>query len=141
MNDLYLKYFANVRWTELILAVGVAALGKLQMTVQGGGKLDQHALIEAATVGLGVGWAYLRMPKGQADNTPPQVLSADLPPQTLVAGLPPGVDATGPAHDVTAEIATAAVQTALGPIGAAAPDLASNIVKELGRVLKRGIRL
>lgn len=132
MNDLYLKYFANVRWTELILAVGVAALGKLQLTVQGGGKLDQQSLIEAATVGLAMGLAYLRMPK---DSSPEAI------PPAIVGDLPPGVDATGPAHDVSADVATAAVQAALGPVGAAAPDLAGNIVKELGRVLKRGIRL
>jgi hypothetical protein len=129
MNELYLKYFANVRWTELALAIGVATLGKLQLTVQGGGKLDQHAVIEAATVGLSVGWAYLRMPKGQADA-----------PSVQVDDLPPGVDATGPAHDVPAEVATAAVESVLGPVGAAAPELAGNIVNELRRVLKRGIK-
>lgn len=86
--------------------------------------------MKALSLGAGVAWAYLRMPKAGEDD-----------PLTSVDVLPPGVDETGPAHDVSADAVTAAISGALGPIGAAAPDLAVNITKELGRVLKRGIRL
>ena len=136
-NDFYVKYFANVRWTELLLAVGVAALGKLQMSVQGGGKVDQHAVIEALSVGAGVGWAFLRVPK----QPPTEDGIATGPPAASVDGLPVGVDSTGPAHDVGHDVVTEAISGALPPaLVAVAPDLASNITKELGRVLRRGIR-
>ena len=144
MNELWNKYFAGVRWPELILAVAVAVLGKLQMDVQGGKSIDQHAIMEALSVGASVGWAYLRMPK----NPDPEAQSETI----LHSGgtisnsggegeLPPGVDDTGPKDDVHADAVTKVISSVLPPaLSAVAPDLAGNITKELGRVLKRGIR-
>jgi hypothetical protein len=137
MKNLYDTYFANVRWVELLLAVGVAVLGDLQVTIATGGKLDQEALLKAGGVGLAVGWAYLRMPKVPTESEAPEIDLAGLTPGSL----PDGVDATGPAHDVKPDAVEAAISSILPPIvAAAAPDLAKNITKELGRVLKRGIR-
>jgi hypothetical protein len=138
MKNLYDTYFANVRWVELLLAVGVAVLGDLQVAIATGGKLDQEALLKAAGVGLAVGWAYLRMPKVPTESEDPEIDFGSLAPGSL----PDGVDATGPAHDVKPDAVEAAISSILPPIvAAAAPDLARNITKELGRVLKRGIRL
>jgi hypothetical protein len=138
MNDLYLKYFANVRWVEMLLAVGIAILGDLQVAVASGGKITQEALLKAGGVGLAVGWAYLRMPKSEVETEAPEIDFGSLTPGSL----PDGVDATGPAHDVKPDAVEAAISSILPPIvAAAAPDLARNITKELGRVLKRGIRL
>ncbi len=120
---------SGTRWFELALVVAVAVLGNLQMKVQGSGKLDSHAWIEASLTGLGAALVYLRAPKATETAAP------------SVGGLPEGVDATGPQDDIPAHIAEAAVKAALGPVGAAAPELAGNVVKEIGRVLKRGIRL
>lgn len=120
---------SGTRWFELALVVAVAVLGNLQMKIQSAGKIDQHAWIEASLTGVGAALVYLRAPKA----TEPSAPSTD--------GLPPGVDATGPQDDIPAQVAEAAVKAALGPIGAAAPELAGNVVKEIGRVLKRGIRL
>jgi hypothetical protein len=135
----YQIYFANVRWVELLLAVGVAVLGDLQVTIGTGGKINQESLLKAATVGLAVGWAYLRMPKvSDAESEEPDTDFANLP----SGSLPAGVDATGPSHDVAADIVESAISGLLPPIVAkAAPDLAKNIVGELGRVLRRGIKL
>lgn len=138
MKNLYDTYFANVRWVELLLAVGVAVLGDLQVTLGTGGKINQDSLLKAAGVGLAVGWAYLRMPKNPTDAESPEIDFGSLTPGSL----PEGVDATGPAHDVKPDAVEAAISSILPPIvAAAAPDLARNITKELGRVLKRGIRL
>jgi hypothetical protein len=137
MNSLYQTYFANVRWVELLLAVGVAVLGDLQVTVTTGGKLDSEALLKAAGVGLAVGWAYLRMPKAHEEVEPADIDFAALP----SGSLPEGIDATGPAHDVKPDVVEAAISSILPPIvAAAAPDLAKNVTKELGRVLRRGIK-
>jgi hypothetical protein len=138
MNSLYQTYFANVRWVELLLAVGVAVLGDLQVTVTTGGKLDSEALLKAAGVGLAVGWAYLRMPKApDAESEAADIDFAALSP----GALPEGIDATGPAHDVKPDVVEAAISSILPPIvAAAAPDLAKNVTKELGRVLRRGIK-
>ncbi len=130
MKSLYGKYFSGVRWVELALVMGIATLADLQLKVQAGIKLDQSAFIESGLKGLGAGLIYLRVPKGSEEPAP-----------VAVDGLPPGVDATGPADDIPATVAEAAVKAALGPIGAAAPDLAGDIVAEMGRVLRRGIRL
>lgn len=131
MNALYLKYFANVRWVELIMAFGIAVLGDLQLTVQGGGKLDQQSVIKAVGIGAGVAWAYLRMPKEPAKAAEASVDGI---------ALPEGIDATGPADDVAAEIVQEALQALLLPsVGAAAPSIAQNATRELGRVIKRGI--
>jgi hypothetical protein len=138
MKNLYDTYFANVRWVELLLAVGIAILGDLQVAVASGGKMDQEALLKAGGVGLAVGWAYLRMPKAEVEAESPEIDFGSLTPGSL----PDGVDATGPAHDVKPDAVEAAISSILPPIvAAAAPDLARNITKELGRVLKRGIRL
>ena len=132
MNDLYLKYFANVRWVELLLSVGVAVLGDLQVTIGTGGKVDKESLLKAAGVGLAVGWAYLRVPKAPVSS--PRLPSS--------ASLPDGVDDTGPADDVEPSVLESAIAAALPPgVGAVVPDLAGNIAKEVGRVLRRGIRL
>ncbi len=57
------------------------------------------------------------------------------------APVAPGqADETGPADDIGKDIVVGAVNAALGPM-AAVPDLAENVVNELGRVLRRGIRL
>lgn len=120
---------SGTRWFELALVVAVAVLGNLQMRAQGGGKLDSQAWIEASLTGLGAALVYMRAPKATEALVP----STD--------GLPEGVDATGPQHDVPAHIVEATVKAALGPVGAAAPELAGNVVKEIGRVLNRGIRL
>lgn len=135
MNKLYDTYFANVRWVELLLAVGVAVLGDLQITVASGGKITQETLLKAASVGLAVGWAYLRMPKAEATDN-------DIDFGALSPGsLPAGVDATGPSHDVAHEAVESAISAVMPPIvSAAAPELASNITKELGRILRRGIK-
>lgn len=135
-NDFYVKYFANVRWMELLFVVISAISGKLLLTVQNGGKLDQHALLEALGVGAGVGWAFLRVPK----SAPTEDGIATGAPAVSVEGLPAGVDATGPAHDVGHDVVTEVISKALGPVSALAPDMASNITAELGRVLRRGIR-
>ena len=123
MNDLYLKYFANVRWTELILAFGVAVLGDLQLSVQGGGKVTQEAILKALGVGAGVAWAYLRIPKvaTPGDTAPPVVAdnSGAVVPDTH--------------PDVVTEVIESVLPTMLK---AAAPDLAKNITAELGRTLK-----
>lgn len=131
MNNLYQTYFVGVRWVELALAFGLAVLGDLQLTVQGGGQVNQQTVLKSVGIGAGVAWAYLRMPK---DGKPA--------PPVVVDGLPPGVDETGPAHDVEPSAVERAVTAVLPPaVVAMAPDLPGNIVKEMGRVLKRGIRL
>lgn len=120
---------SGTRWFELALVVAVAVLSNLQMKAHSNAKLDTNAWIEASLTGLGAALVYLRAPKA----TEPLAPSTD--------GLPEGVDATGPQDDIPAQVAEAAVKAALGPVGAAAPELAGNIVAELGRVLRRGIRL
>ena len=65
--NLYQTYFANVRWVEFFLAVGMAILGKLQLTVQNGGKIDQRATLEALGAGGVVAWAFLRVPKSKEE--------------------------------------------------------------------------
>ena len=132
MNELYLKYFAGVRWVELALAFGAAVLGDLQLTVHAGGKVDQQATLKAVGVGAGIAWAYLRMPKDPGKESAP----------VLVEGttLPEGIDATGPADDVAAEVVHEALTKVLAPsLGPAAENVAGNVVKEIGRVVKRGI--
>lgn len=132
MNAFYIKYFANVRWVELILAFAVAVITNLQLSINAGSKLDQATVIKALGVGAGVAWAYLRMPKEPAKA-----------PETSVEGttLPEGIDATGPADDVAAEVVQEALQALLLPsVGAAAPTIATNATKELARVIKRGIK-
>jgi len=58
------------------------------------------------------------------------------------AALPGQADETGPADDVEPSIVEAAINAALPPaVGAVAPELAGNIAKEVGRVLRRGIKL
>jgi hypothetical protein len=58
------------------------------------------------------------------------------------AALPGQADETGPADDVEPSIVEAAINAALPPaVGAVAPELAGNIAKEIGRVLRRGIKL
>lgn len=137
MNTLYKTYFANVRWVELLLAVGVAVLGDLQVTVSSGGKINQESLLKAGGVGLAVGWAYLRMPKAERESASEDIDFGAMAPGSL----PAGVDATGPAHDVAADVVEEAISGLLPPVVAkAAPDLAKNIVGELGRVLRRGIK-
>lgn len=67
---------------------------------------------------------------------------------TPKAELPDGVDETGPADDVDHEVVKEAVEGTLiklvgkdNPVLAlAVPTLADNVVKEVGRVLNRGIR-
>jgi hypothetical protein len=136
--NLYQTYFANVRWVEFFLAVGMTILGKLQLTVQNGGKIDQRATIEALCAGGAVAWAFLRVPKSKDEVREEGVDFGSLTPGSL----PAGVDATGPSHDVAADVIEDAISGLLPPIVAkAAPDLAKNIVGELGRVLRRGIKL
>jgi len=136
MNALYLKYFAGVRWVELTLSVAVTIIGDLQLTVQGGGKIDQNAVLKALGLGAGVAWAYLRIPKDKSASAP--VEPATAPDGT---SLPPGVDATGPADDAHVDVVEKVITGVMPPtLAAAAPELAGNIAKELGRVLKRGIR-
>lgn len=135
--NLYQTYFAKVRWVELLLSVGVAVLGDLQVTVASGGKINQESLLKAGGVGLAVGWAYLRMPKAQEESEETDTDFASLPPGSL----PAGVDATGPSHDVASDVVETAIKSAIPPlVSAAAPELAGNITKELGRVLRRGIK-
>ena len=126
MNDLYMKYFAGVRWVELALAFGVAVLSDLQLTVASGVPLNQPVVVKALAHGASVAWAYLREPK-----TPDP--EAAIPAQQLTEGAP-----TVP--DVAGEIVHAVVVKALGPM-AAVPDLAENIVKELARMPHWRIRL
>ncbi len=59
------------------------------------------------------------------------------------APVAPGqADETGPADDVEPDVVAQVVSAALPPaVVAMAPDLPANIVKEVGRVLRRGIRL
>ena len=136
MKNIYQTYFANVRWVELLLAAGMAILGKLQLTIQDGGKIDQGALLEALGAGVAIAWAYLRMPKA-----PDATRAIITPVSDGDVALPEGIDATGPSHDVAADIVEEAISGLLPPVVAkAAPDLAKNIVGELGRVLRRGIK-
>lgn len=136
-NSFWERYFAGVRWTELLLAVVAAFIGALQAETATGQKVDRETLIKAAGVGLSVAWAYLRMPKQDAGDS--SALSGSF--EGEAGELPPGVDATGPEHDITEELAIKVVNNVLGPVAAAAPDLAKNVVGELKRVLRRGIRL
>lgn len=134
MKNLYTTYFAGVRWVELALAFGAAVLGDLQLTVHAGGKVDQQATLKAVGVGAGIAWAYLRMPKD-----PGKEPTSEAPEGS--SSLPPGVDNTGPAHDVSADVLTDAATAILTPVvGPAAPILAENVVKEIGRVTHRGIK-
>lgn len=131
MANLFDTYFTGVRWVELALAFGVAVLGDLQLTLQSGGRIDQQSLLKSLGLGLGVAWAYLRMPK---DLGAVQDVFVD-------GELPAGADATGPADDVAEDRVVQVVASALPPmVAAAAPELAGNIVREVGRVLRRGIR-
>lgn len=132
MKELYDKYLAGVRWVELILAFGMAVMADLQMHVGTGGKVTQETLLKALGVGVGVAWAYLRMPKSAPATQDTEPTSE---------GLPPGVDSTGPGHDVAAEIAQKAIETVLPPmVTSTFPELSGNITSELKRVLKRGIK-
>jgi hypothetical protein len=66
------KYFTNVRWVELGLSMVVAVLTDLQLAVQLGETLTRERLLKSLGVGLGVGWAYLRVPKAPPSvDTPP----------------------------------------------------------------------
>lgn len=131
-NDLWKRYFANVRWTELVLAFVAAVVGAMQAETATGAKLDRDTVLKAIGVGVSVVWAYLRVPKQESDPAP----IADLDESSL----PPGVDRTGPAHDIAADIVVGVIEKQLGPISAAAPELAGNIVGEFKRVFKRGIK-
>lgn len=66
-------------------------------------------------------------------------------PATIIVdgtSLPQGVDDTGPADDIHPDVIKDAVSAILAPAaGGLAPVLAGNVVDELRRVLKRGIRL
>lgn len=70
------------------------------------------------------------------------LLGLSVPGSNKAPVAPGQADETGPADDVEPDVVTEAVSAVLPPaIVAMAPDLPSNIVKEVGRVLKRGIRL
>ena len=142
MKNLYLKYFAGVRWVELIMAVAISVLSDIQTEIAlSGGAITQPVLLKALANGGKVAWAYLRMPKVESPTQPSgEPVEGSWGSTGAIGELPPGVDASGPHHDVAAEIVTQVISDKLGPIAAAAPELAKNITDELGRVLHRGIK-
>lgn len=60
---MYERYFAGVRWSELVGAFAVGLFGRLGLVLGNGGELNRRAWLEAAVAGAVAAGIYLREPK------------------------------------------------------------------------------
>jgi hypothetical protein len=96
VKDLWDRYFAGVRWVELLQATILAFVGYLYVKVkdQAQWHITQEDLLQAGGAALSAAWLYLRMPK--APEAGFQTASAPGGPEneSKPLNLPPKLDPT-----------------------------------------------
>lgn len=116
------NYTGALNATGLLILVAVCVAAITTLTVLGKPVPD---ILSLTATGALTGLLGLSIPGG---SKPPVA--------------PGQADETGPADDVEPDVVEQVVSAALPQaVVAMAPDLPGNIVKEVGRVLRRGIRL